>query len=57
MAQPEPISMVKAKALCKKMGISFNDLMLGIVSSSIKEHFLAEGDQTKEITVSIPFTF
>jgi hypothetical protein len=44
VAQSEPISMVKAKALSKKMGISFNDLMLGLVSSSIKEHFVAEGD-------------
>ena len=49
--------MKKAKALSKKMGLSFNDLILGIVSSSLKEHFEANGDDTDEISVSIPFTF
>lgn len=49
--------MIKAKALSKKMGISFNDLILGIVSSSLKEHFMAEGDNSDEISVAIPFTF
>ena len=49
--------MKKAKALSKKMGLSFNDLILGIISSSLKEHFEANEDDTDEITVSLPFTF
>jgi hypothetical protein len=35
------ISMEKAKKKAKEMGLTFNDLILGIVSKSLKLHFLA----------------
>lgn len=38
------ISMVKAKAKAKSMGVTFNDLIMGIVSCGLKEHFVAQGD-------------
>lgn len=49
--------MVKAKATAKKMGFTFNDLIMGIISSALKEHFEAEGDQQETISISVPFTF
>lgn len=36
----EKISMVKAKAKAKSMGVTFNDLVMGIVSCAVKEHFV-----------------
>lgn len=39
------------------MGISFNDLVLGIVSKSLKMHFIAEDDDTKSVSLALPFTF
>ena len=35
------ISMKKSKALAKNMGLTFNDLIMGLVSKSIKTHFIA----------------
>jgi hypothetical protein len=34
------ISMVKTKALAKKMNLTLNDLMLGITSKALKEYFV-----------------
>jgi hypothetical protein len=36
--------MVKAKAAAKEMGVTFTDLMTGIVSKSLKMHFKKHGD-------------
>ena len=47
----------KAKELSKKMGMTLNDLMLGITTKCVKEYFVSQGDQTEEISVSMPFSF
>lgn len=49
--------MKKAKELAKKMGLTFNDLIMGLVSKSLKTHFVAEGDSTEEIGVAVPFSY
>lgn len=49
--------MVKAKAKAKSMGVTFNDLIMGIVSCGLKEHFVAQGDTQDQITMQCPFTF
>ena len=33
------ISMKKTKALAKKMGLTFNDAIMGLISKSMKEYF------------------
>ena len=33
------ISMNKAKALAKKMGYTFNDIIMGLISKSLKQYF------------------
>jgi|APSaa5957512535_1039671.scaffolds.fasta_scaffold68776_2 hypothetical protein len=37
----QPISLPKAKALAKKMGLTFNDLIMGLLSKALKLHFLS----------------
>ena len=49
--------MKKAKQVSKQMGLSFNDLVLGIMSKSIKRHFIAMNDPTDQISVLCAFTF
>ena len=44
-------SMKRAKEAAKKMGITFNDLVTGIITVVIKEHFVRHGDNTQEITI------
>jgi hypothetical protein len=39
------------------MGITFNDLMLGIISVSLKKYFVSKDDHSKEITVALPYSF
>jgi hypothetical protein len=51
------ISMKKAKEVAKSMGITFNDLILGMTSKSLKQHFVKCGDPQTEITLTLPFTF
>ena len=51
------MSMKKSLALSKKMGITFNDLTLGILSKCLKLYFVANDDKSDEITIAIPFTF
>ena len=51
------ISMKKAKALSKSMGITFNDLILGMVSKVFKQHFDDNNDKSKFISVQSPLTF
>jgi len=53
----KPISLRLAKLEAKKMDVTFNDLVLGIVSKAFKEYFLAKGDESKYISASIPFSF
>jgi len=49
--------MKKAKALAKKMGFTFNDLIMGLVSKSIKEYFMKQGDGTSYVSLALPFSF
>ena len=49
--------MVKTKAKAKEMGVTFNDLVLGIVSKCVKAYFVEKGDNTEHISISVPFTF
>ena len=55
--QSKQICMKKAKDVAKQMGMSFNDLVLGIMSKSIKRHFIAMNDPTDQISVACPITF
>lgn len=51
------LSIKKAKALAKKMEVSLNEIIMGLVSRSLKWHFVKHNDDTKEISVAVPFTF
>lgn len=51
------ISLKKTKEVAKKMGMTVNDLMLGITSRALKQYFVKQGDTSKEISVTLPFTF
>jgi NRPS condensation-like uncharacterized protein len=51
------ISVKKAKLLSKKMGITFNDLIMGLTSKVLKQYFVSKGDITDEITAVMPFSF
>ena len=52
----KPIALDKAKEVSKKMGITFNDLILGIISKSFKHYFVEKGDDSTFITVSVPYS-
>jgi len=52
----KPISLRLAKIEAKKMNITFNDLVLGMVSKAFKQYFVAKGDDSKYITASVPFS-
>ena len=49
--------MKRAKDVSKDMGLTFNDLMLGIASVAMKKYFLSNNDHTKEISVAMPYSF
>ena len=53
------ISMKKAKAKAKEFDpkMTFNDLILAIISTTFKEYFVKKGDESKYISVNFPFTF
>lgn len=51
-----PISLRLAKIEAKKMDITFNDLIMGMVSKAFKQYFIAKGDESKHITVSMPYS-
>jgi len=52
----KPISLRLAKLEAKKMDITFNDLILGMISKAMKQYFLAKGDKSTYITTSIPYS-
>ena len=53
------ISMKKAKAKAKELDskMTFNDLILAVISTAFKEYFVSKGDDSKYMTVTFPFTF
>lgn len=51
------MSTSKAKLLAKKTGNTFNELILAIISTSLKEYFEARNDPSSYVTVSVPFSF
>lgn len=51
------LSVQKTKDLSKKMGITLNDLILGITSKILKGYFVSKGDNSDQITLTMPFTF
>jgi len=51
------ISMTKAKKLSRAKGVTFNDLMLAIISKSLKQYFTHFGDKSEEVTIAMPFSF
>ena len=53
----KPIALDKAKEVAKKMGITFNDLVLGLISKCIKHYFIAKGDESTYITMNVPYSF
>lgn len=50
-------SMIKAKALVKEKGITFNDLMMGITSRVLKLYFKSKGDESSQISITCPMAF
>ena len=51
------ISTGKIKALSKSKGCTINDVVLALISTSLKEYFVKHGDETGHVTLSVPFTF
>lgn len=51
------MSTSKAKKLAKSTGNTFNELIMAIISTSLKEYFVAHKDETTNVTVSVPFSF
>ena len=49
--------MQRSKAKAKEIGVTFNDLMLGISTKAVKQHFIANNDPSESITINVPFTF
>lgn len=52
----KPISLRLAKLEAKKLNITFNDFVLGIVSKAFKQYFVAKGDKSTYLTVSLPYS-
>lgn len=53
----QDISLKKTKEMSKKMNMTVNDLMLGITSKALKQYFVLQGDESKDISITMPFTF
>lgn len=51
------ISMKKAKELGKKLGLSFNELCMGLISKTWKHYFQHYGDNSDEVSVTLSYTF
>ena len=51
------VSVKKTKELSKKMGITLNDLIMGISSKVLKQYFVSQGDDSEQLTMTMPFTF
>ena len=51
------ISTGKVKALSKSKKCTVNDIVLAMVSTSLKEYFKLQKDDSTEIILSIPYTF
>ena len=49
--------MSKAKKAASKMGVGFNELMLGITSKTLKWYFDKHGDKAEEVGVALPLSF
>ena len=47
----------KIKALSKSKGCTINDVVLALISTSLKDYFVKHGDETGHVTLSVPFTF
>jgi NRPS condensation-like uncharacterized protein len=46
------------KSKCKELGVTVNDMIMTVVSMTIKQYFLSQGDEkTKEILIMIPYNF
>ena len=56
-ALSKQIDMKKAKSIAKSKGITFGDLIVGVINTATKSHFVAQKDETETITIAIPFTF
>lgn len=41
----------------KRLGVTFNDYMMGLASSAIKLYFDKQGDKSEYLTVSLPYSF
>lgn len=51
------ISVKKMKEQAKLRGVTVNDLMLGITSKALKKYFKLHNDDSKEISLTLPFSF
>jgi hypothetical protein len=51
------MSTSKAKTLAKSTGNTFNELVMAIISTSLREYFVARGDTSKYVSMSVPFSF
>jgi hypothetical protein len=53
----ETISMKKAKEVSKKMGATFNDMVMALVSQTLAQYFKQKKDESTYVTASLPFSF
>ena len=51
------ISTSKAKQVAKKTKNTLNELVLAIISTSLKEYFKEKKDESKFVTIAVPFSF
>lgn len=51
------ISLQKMKDVSKKFKVNYNDLVLGMISKALKEHFIKNNDKSNQVTIVMPFTF
>lgn len=49
--------MKKTKGLSKKLGITLNELVMGLVSKTWKHYFQHCKDETDEVSVTLSYTF
>lgn len=48
------LNLPEIKALCKKLGVTINDLMTCAISTTFKQIFKEKGEDHKAINVAIP---
>jgi NRPS condensation-like uncharacterized protein len=51
------ISVEQVKTICKKMGVTINDVIMTLTCMTLKEYMISKGDtKTKKVNLCIPFS-